>query len=393
MQFSIVLIVVAAFLTSAKGFATNPLSIPLRSITFPPSARLPSSTKLHIISKSHISSFGRNIFPPIPERTIDTESKLPKWSVAAFKSRITNQFNPKFIRSEFMFGSRYMLHRVKWLFGASLICHRIRVGLLLPILGNYLPNVMINTHPSRIHFFEMHVKKKCMMAFGKISSLKQLLSFCAIEEIAYRGIGHASFQIRFLINLSFNAWLLRRNIRLVQMYLLFSSLTGLLTVKQKRILFSDLVVLLFYLFRFMLVLTPTLELIKIKKLGIMVKEEEIELNSKTGTKHEVADQLVRTSLGNAAAFTPPEFEKMVQQSMTLGARVNGAFLFGMAHMPYGVLPLATALKGIQKGIGTFISSLLVESRLAVLRKNLWAPIGAHVAFNMSVTFLRFFWLF
>ena len=65
------------------------------------------------------------------------------------------------------------------------------------------------------------------------------------------------------------------------------------------------------------------------------------------------------------------------RAAALGSRIVGSGLFGLAHIPVGV----SSQFAIQKACGTFCSSLLIESRLANNRRNVWAAVGAHAAYN------------
>ena len=69
-------------------------------------------------------------------------------------------------------------------------------------------------------------------------------------------------------------------------------------------------------------------------------------------------------------------------SAALISRIIGAAFFGLAHCVSvnGGRDLAICL---QKGIGTFTSSLLIESRLAHRRRSVWAAAGAHMAYNLA----------
>jgi hypothetical protein len=68
-------------------------------------------------------------------------------------------------------------------------------------------------------------------------------------------------------------------------------------------------------------------------------------------------------------------------STALASRIVGAAFFGSAHaMTYNDDPLNLPLR-LQKTAGTFLSSLLIESRLAHVRRNVWAACGAHMAYN------------
>ena len=78
-------------------------------------------------------------------------------------------------------------------------------------------------------------------------------------------------------------------------------------------------------------------------------------------------------------------------SMAMGAasirsvfsRAVGAAYFGMAHA--SPVDSASAFSAsVQKVIGTFASSLLIESRLAQRRRSVWAAAGAHMCFNFLV---------
>ena len=63
------------------------------------------------------------------------------------------------------------------------------------------------------------------------------------------------------------------------------------------------------------------------------------------------------------------------------SRVIGASFFGLGHAFACSDPIELALAP-QKVVGTFMSSLLIESRLAHKRKSVWPAVGAHMAFNV-----------
>jgi len=353
MQFSMLLIVLAAFITFSNGFITTHLSVPLRPVTLQPTRISPSSTKLKAISQKRISSYATKIFPPIPERIIEDNninatSNATEWNnVAVLKKCIRNQFHPGFIRSEFLIGFRYMLHRFKWLIGASVICHGIRLSYLLSIT-ELPPDIMIKDVCTPFHAIDSFLKQT---VFGNSNPQGRGFLFVTlvgpiVEEITYRGIVHTFFQVSLQFFLLLTAWLVG-------------------------------------IFRVIAFAFPTWELIKIKKAeGIHKEEKDTIITQNTSQRKTLADKVVSISLRDPKAAASPEFETKVQQSMNLVARVGGALEFGYSHIQSGMLALPAATAGIQKGVGTCMSSLLVESRLAVLRKNLWAPIGAHIAFNL-----------
>mmetsp|Transcript_28485 Transcript_28485/g.43528 ORF Transcript_28485/g.43528 Transcript_28485/m.43528 type:complete len:404 (-) Transcript_28485:33-1244(-) len=383
MQFSMLLIVLAAFFTFSNGFITTRLSVPLRPVTLQPRRISPSSTKLKAISQKRISSYATKIFPPIPERIIEDNntnaiSNATEWNnVAALKKCITNQFHPGFIRSEFLIGFRYMLHCFKWLFGAAIICHGIRLSYLLSIT-ELPPDIMIKDVCTPFHAIDSFLKQT---VFGNLNPqgsgfLFNTLVAPIVEEITYRGIVHTVWQASLQLFLLLNAWLASINIGLVYMYFAAVAYTEVLSMGWEVIRRKKPYMLILFAF-------PTWELIKIKKAeGIHKEEKDTIITQNTSQRKTLADKVVSISLRDPKAAASPEFETKVQQSMNLVARVGGALEFGYSHIQSGMLALPAATAGIQKGVGTCMSSLLVESRLAILRKNLWAPIGAHIAFNL-----------
>ena len=73
---------------------------------------------------------------------------------------------------------------------------------------------------------------------------------------------------------------------------------------------------------------------------------------------------------------------IADRSISWNARWVGALFFGRAHLgtAHIDLDLSKGL-GAQKCVGTIVSSLIVESRLAIKRRTLWGAIGAHVTYN------------
>ena len=97
--------------------------------------------------------------------------------------------------------------------------------------------------------------------------------------------------------------------------------------------------------------------------------------------------ITKSSRASKTSKASAEFyHKHLQPKILLAARINCAKQFGLAHcyVP-GLVQSSWGLRNIQKCIGTFFSSLLVESRLATRRRNIWAPIGAHIAYNLVVS--------
>lgn len=386
-------LLVNVLFTQTNGFVTTRFYFPLRTSTpYLPANTLSPSVKLYSIKKSTVSSLTTKMFPPIPERQIHHHGNQTEWGVSALRSRIRNQFNPGFVRSEFMLGFRYMSQRFKWLISASAIVHLIRAGLLLPYHGVAETEIVVKTFVTGFHAFESHFKQILVGAIPvPLQNFCFNLLLCPIvEEITYRGIVHSLWQIRFQFGLLYSAFMVRFNANVVyaQIALNALSLLNLKAFADRRI-FASWVFIVFNVFELLVSLVPIPQLIKMKQAENIGKEDlEINTTEEGGKRRSFSDKVVRTALNNSTVLAPLDIDTNIQQSLLLGARVSGAFHFGLAHMSVGTVPLPSGLRSIQKGIGTFVSSMLVESRLAVLRKNLWAPIGAHMAYNMFAQLLQ-----
>ena len=192
-----------------------------------------------------------------------------------------------------------------------------------------------------------------------------------LEEIAYRGLGHLFVQYTWNLGLLLVARL--RQWELAGIYCIAHVFVGLLCVVDgvfKSQCFQSWFILPIEMIQSALwvraVVHGVLHLVIFKK----------------GPTKSMADT---TNTSNHRSNPGGVDDSTLRQSMLLAARLEGAKQFGLAHCAVpGPVPLGFGLRMVQKCIGTFLSSLLVESRLATQRRNLWAPIGAHVAFNTVV---------
>ena len=75
-----------------------------------------------------------------------------------------------------------------------------------------------------------------------------------------------------------------------------------------------------------------------------------------------------------------ELANYITKSLLLYSRLQASLSFGLGHLE-NPLALHNQYIKLQKCIGTFVSSFLVESRLLMKRKTIWCPIGAHIFFN------------
>ena len=78
----------------------------------------------------------------------------------------------------------------------------------------------------------------------------------------------------------------------------------------------------------------------------------------------------------------------IKSTLLLTSRLKTSLLFGIAHIGSPVLYHEWYIR-LQKYVGTFASSFLIESRLLIQRRTLWSPIGAHMFFNLIPALLQF----
>ena len=102
--------------------------------------------------------------------------------------------------------------------------------------------------------------------------------------------------------------------------------------------------------------------------------------ARTATALYVAHDHARQRTGAAGNRTTAASDRLAVSTASRLSRLESAGYFGRAHLFNARTPFQLALS-LQKAAGTMASSLLFETRLAHVRRNVWAPIGAHIMFN------------
>ena len=102
--------------------------------------------------------------------------------------------------------------------------------------------------------------------------------------------------------------------------------------------------------------------------------------ARTATALYVAHDHAQQRTGAAGNRTTAASDRLAVTTASRLSRLESAGYFGRSHLFNARTPFQFA-SSLQKAAGTMVSSLLVESRLAHVRRNVWAPIGAHIMFN------------
>jgi len=331
-----------------------------------------------------LASLSQALFPEIPE-----ESK---------QRSVLGQFEPAYVASEFMLGFDYMCRVSIFLIIPALLCTILRRSVLsahlLPLAGSKMKllNKPVFLHVWESSFLEWIARRNFMptpFAFRVIKPVE--------EEIFYRGIGYALYHlgnmcslvvlggaVRLSLGEIFLCWLL---VNLPVQMVTF--LAGSFDCDSFQQWFTGAVKLV----AATLWLRAIFQLTEIKRKSVIHTRKDDEgadeksVSSSSCQPNPPYYLKLAVAVATGKSTIPPlHFQKTVSQTLSLLTRLECSRQFGLAHCDPGPFWTDFGMKNAQKCIGTFFSSLLVESRLAVRRKNLWAPIGAHVAYNFVISY-------
>jgi hypothetical protein len=302
-------------------------------------------------------------------------------------NRLSDQFRPRFVAKEFLVGVRYMLRMYTLLIACSLLCTIIRI--YLP-----LPETTVEFGRSSLGAcHQLEGRAKLIAANTLKFSMVEIpqwftVSFVPfLEEMSYRGFGHMVGRFRAVLDLLPFAGLCRWGPVPATAWCgvsAFISIEALLVaVKEKTI--SSASIALGDLSEVALLLPAQVFIInmlrKQKEKASKAEDSSTVINVTSEQRKNAVNMITTLALGKETK-APVELERKLEHCFSRSARFLGAREFGAAHaVVKGGLPLREALRYLQKGFGTFVSSLLIESRLVVNRRNIWGAVGAHVAFN------------
>ena len=332
-----------------------------------------------MVNLPDVRAISKILVPPIPKQ----EAPI---------NRLSDQFRPQFVAKEFLIGVRYMLRMYPLLITSAAVCLMIRTSLPLPevTVEFGLPSIngchqlesrakSIAANALKFSLFQNESPRWFTVSLGPF-----------LEEMSYRGFGHMLGRFVAVSNLLIFALLCRWGPGSATAWYVFSALStiaialrGVLVVDGKTI--GSVFNALGMMGEFALFLP-----VKIFIINMLRKEKEkapkaddasTTINAPSKERKNAVNMITTLALGKETKV-PVELERKLELSLSRSARFLGARQFGAAHaVVNGGFPLREALKFLQKGFGTFASSLLVESRLVVNRRNIWGAVGAHVAFN------------
>lgn len=326
---------------------------------------------LMMVNFPDVHAISKILVPPIPEQ----ETPI---------NRLSDQFRPRFMAKEFLIGVRYMLRIYPLLIGSAALCLMIRSSLPLSEMTVEFGRSSI----SGCHLLENRAKLIAANTL-KFSMVQRPGWFDVslgpfLEEISYRGLGHMLGRFWAVLNLLFFAWVCRWGPGPATALCGFSALFPLLWAVDGKTIHSvfnalrTLSVIALHLPAKVLIIN----MLRKKKEKAPKADDVSTVIKVTSEQRKNAANIITTLALGKKTKAPVELQRKLEQTFSRSARFAGAWRFGAAHVVVnGRFPLQEALRYLQKGFGTFASSLLVESRLVVNRRNIWGAVGAHAAFN------------
>lgn len=304
-----------------------------------------------------LKSTAKFLFPPIPEQ----EKEM----------MILHHFYPDFIINEFLLGFKYMCRVAFSLVIPSVLCFLLRHAFVIP--DDSVMTLVDSTQP--LHKISEAIKHSMLGWDAPKTFFITYFASAAIEESVFRGIGHFLCQSKWKAGLFLFASLCRWTIGPLQW-----ELGAMYCISHFFLLFQLIAIKMRESQCFQSWFVIPIELVETLLWLGAVQEYPLWVRFSKTT------ETIKSGKANKSTESAAICHKSLQQKVLLAARINCAKQFGLAHCHVpGLVPSSLGLRTIQKCVGTFFSSLLVESRLATRRRNLWAPIGAHIAYNLVIT--------
>lgn len=303
---------------------------------------------------------------------------------------------PVHMWNEFAYGFQYMSRLV----GVYFVCSRAFTVLPTTALSKlYTPkadSVVLRVSSSPLRYLDIWSKiliHQWAPPFLSVSAwefIKLKLVCPILEEVIYRGLGHVWGWLMFVCPTLLFAHLCLMSRLLARFYLALYSMcfisNAAFYAKLPYVYFEGWCTLLTELGR-LCAMAPAMKKIFQLSQGEKRMRQDATKNDKptdsvimTRSDKWMCQKVYATVLwlNHDDSVSPPRhFQVTLQRASAWSARLYGSTCYGLAHLD----------QSLQKCVGNFASSLLVESRLAVQRRNFWAPVGAHVAYNLLAPFL------
>lgn len=344
------------------------------------------------------------IIPSIPPQ----DDLLENW---------TDHFRPRFVAREFLYGCRYMCQIYFYLLVVASLGHFLRRS-SLPLLLNKSWNLRLEDSDGPFKHLEHYAKLGVDRLFGIVGIVDAQVirsrSYGPImEELAYRGLGQYIGSLLAVSSLGIISWTCHVQNRSFAIGVM--SMDALIHVACLRRHFWSLplgylglqawtaciqkLILLPAVVHLIRATTPEPNADDARNTGLDPKNKNRSQQGMTTNLPSLKKNLfsffdlshiwarhkpIETPSSSDVSTTnqPNNCDRAITLAISRSARFFGAKEFGLAHGPIaGDVPWQLHWYFLQKSIGTFFSSLLVESRLVIQRRTLWGALGAHVAYN------------
>jgi hypothetical protein len=296
-----------------------------------------------------------------------------------------DHFRPSFVLRESMLGAKVMLRTLPLLMIGCAVgrqVHRMAIG--NSMFGKVMMYPIV-PYPwlSRIHAILQKFVQNSPI-YGRVSLFYQIVLIAPIiEEIVYRGCGQLMLQTFRMYSLAVTA----KFCQLVPVSIVLSWKVYDFWLKVMSYSYFSFWVWPTWFYQYATLLPQFVFFMATVSLLDSLRTKQT-ITTKHQRRHKITDQ------GNTSRIYPKRWLRrenllqcdtidLIKQSPILvrlvqwSARLEGSIAFGITHMfPF------------HKTVGTFISSLLVESRLVARRSTLWGAMAAHITYNAIVVSCR-----
>jgi len=375
----VILLVVLVRIRGVGGL-TMKQSAPPRHLLPLPALRIRHLTSRPLKVPRSVKAVVTRVVPPIPY-----QKETLTWK---------DQFRPRFAAREFLLGASIMCRLFPILMAASLLATLVRLTFLssLPVALMSESSVVNNVPHMMDAIAKLAISN--VLKIPPFSPVFTNLIGPTVEEISYRGFGHWLGSLRTQWGLLFFCILCKWTTPAVA--LSWTVLAEVLALAQlslskalPRIVISAIQI------PAVLAIYKAFRVSKEKSKRQLVDNDDCDNqsiapflgdtpNSRRSGPLDHNALIARTlnTTNHTAADSMESIRPLADRAVSWNARWVGALCFGRAHL--GITHTDSVFSqgmGTQKCIGTIVSSLLIESRLAMNRRTLWGAIGAHVTYN------------
>ena len=352
-----------------------------------------STTNLDEIYKN-IQNIQSSLVPAIP---LQKEPPQTFWK----------HFQLRFMIKEFLIGVQYMC-KLHWLLILGSMLGRLWMFKSGLVDYTNLERILIELGPrpsiSLYHGMENFVKVWMLRIFQPSQQVFFYGIVPLLEEIANRGVAQTIYRLVCRGDLWVLAWLSYTKYQFLSIsYLSWSILSGIMDTYfimqsssdlwlSHKLIMSGLDWVGYTLF-----LPARFQLWKRAKTAFKKNNQQLKWEDICNMDSSYDERLSKDDdnrgeedeQGGSPKTAAPGNDKIIRQSTSRSTRWYSSVAFGIAHyessIPENVVSPFRMCISAQKCFGTFLSSFLIESRLAINRGTIWGCIGAHAAYNFFVS--------